>query len=483
MQLVESVRGNDGKDEPSPNTDSSCDREDFEDSEEPFEKELCELWDMSMNADVAKFLQEVDATEFLLDVILKSKRARITEICVGVLGNMACCPDVCVNMMKNSELVDIITALLDENADTPILLETTRMIHVFITNNDTKEEWIKSLKKTFQNFIFILENSLNVELLLNCAHVVDSSFDSSDELLSEWVDSHLVTAVCEALKQVQSKQMQAAEALLHILQLVSTLEKGVEALVSCQSIIPMLCHFIAESGHDEGGIIVGRELSLTACFSVLNVILLAEPAEVLRAMEKDARIMKILMGLLGYSCKIHRKRARSSVRFSFSEDEKNGQELEAKAPAQNKSDQDNNGHSKEEHNDFTEKTETRRDSLEAANANADNHETRQTRFSTDSKTHDGASDDVLECDIHHQYFTVVIGLLKDILLESSVAPACVSKMLAPHEKMLEKIVNYARRINTYREAIQDLIDATLSTPSLHKRLVTDHHESTQKNQS
>ena len=50
--------------------------------------------------------------------------------------------------------------------------------------------------------------------------------------------------------------------------------------------VPLLCHFIAECGHDEGGIIVGRESSLTSCFSVLNVILVADPLTVLRAMEK-----------------------------------------------------------------------------------------------------------------------------------------------------------------------------------------------------
>ena len=38
-------------------------------------------------------------------------------------------------------------------------------------------------------------------------------------------------------------------------------------------LFPLLCHFIGECGHDEGGIIVGRELSLMASFSVLNVIL------------------------------------------------------------------------------------------------------------------------------------------------------------------------------------------------------------------
>ena len=34
----------------------------------------------------------------------------------------------------------------------------------------------------------------------------------------------------------------------------------------------------------------------------------------------DPRIMKVLLGLLGYSCKIHRKRSKTSCnRFSFSE--------------------------------------------------------------------------------------------------------------------------------------------------------------------
>lgn len=56
--------------------------------------------------------------------------------------------------------------------------------------------------------------------------------------------------------------------------------------VNCVSVVPLLCHFIAECGHDEGGIIVGRELSLTESFSVMNVILVSDPITVLTAMEK-----------------------------------------------------------------------------------------------------------------------------------------------------------------------------------------------------
>lgn len=56
--------------------------------------------------------------------------------------------------------------------------------------------------------------------------------------------------------------------------------------VNCVSVVPLLCHFIAECGHDEGGIIVGREVSLTESFSVMNVILVSDPVTVLTAMEK-----------------------------------------------------------------------------------------------------------------------------------------------------------------------------------------------------
>ena len=56
------------------------------------------------------------------------------------------------------------------------------------------------------------------------------------------------------------------------------------------SVVPLLCHFIAECGHDEGGIIVGREVSLMESFSVMNVILLADPITVLTTMEKGKQL-------------------------------------------------------------------------------------------------------------------------------------------------------------------------------------------------
>lgn len=44
-----------------------------------------------------------------------------------------------------------------------------------------------------------------VDLLTNCSQVVDKVLDSSDEMLRTWADLPLVTAVCEAMKQMHMR--------------------------------------------------------------------------------------------------------------------------------------------------------------------------------------------------------------------------------------------------------------------------------------
>lgn len=89
------------------------------------EEDLCRVWDMAMDKDVAGFLQEFKATEILLGVIAKSHCPRLTEICVGILGNIACFPDTCVTLSQNEDLGAVLLLLLGDT-DPPTLLETSR---------------------------------------------------------------------------------------------------------------------------------------------------------------------------------------------------------------------------------------------------------------------------------------------------------------------------------------------------------------------
>lgn len=506
MKLVQSLQTTAEDSEGGENDEHSEAREDENSHElsDAFERELCELWDMSMNTDVAAFLEEMETTEVLLDSVLKSQNSRVTEICVGILANMACSHDVCVKMMRNKDLVDIVTVLLDE-PDAPVLVEATRLIHVCLSNDEVESQWMTVLEteSVFKNFIYILENSLNVDLLTNCSQVVDKVLDSRDEMLRTWADLPLVTAVCEAMKQMhmRSEQLHIVETLLHILQMVSTVEQGVRGLVNCVSVVPLLCHFIAECGHDEGGIIVGRELSLTESFSVMNVILVSDPITVLTAMEKDPRIMKVLLGLLGYSCKIHRKRSKTSInRLSFTES--NEQKFERSISNEDtfsslKNDTDNYANkaissdaepsTSTNHVQDEENAEQREEVQKSCNKDkpeeelADEAEANR-RESLDAmacSSKDAARDQpdgscgVDIADIHHQYFTVATSFLKDIISESAKAPKCVSSMLAPHETLLQKIVHYASRITVYNTLVCELVESTLSISelsSLHKKL-------------
>ncbi|XP_060758936.1 protein saal1-like [Neoarius graeffei] len=69
------------------------------------EEELCKVWDMAMDKDVAGFLQEFKTPDILLGVIAKSHNPRLTEICIGILGNMACFPETCAYMSKSKPRV------------------------------------------------------------------------------------------------------------------------------------------------------------------------------------------------------------------------------------------------------------------------------------------------------------------------------------------------------------------------------------------
>ncbi|EGW09686.1 Protein SAAL1 [Cricetulus griseus] len=62
------------------------------------ENEICRVWDMSMDEDVALFLQEFKAADIFMGVLAKSKCPRLREICVGILGNMPCFQEICVSI-------------------------------------------------------------------------------------------------------------------------------------------------------------------------------------------------------------------------------------------------------------------------------------------------------------------------------------------------------------------------------------------------
>lgn len=207
------------------------------------EEDLCRVWDMAMDKDVAGLLQEFSATDILLGVIAKSRCPRLTEICVGILGNIACFPETCLTLSQNEDLSAVLLLLMGD-ADPPTLLETSRLLLTCVSQKDVCVLWIERMRQQpslCSNLCFIMSSSTNTDLLEKVGELVDKVFDLDEDLMRCWITpeqrpeageggSSVNVAVCllEAAKQLRPGSPNGLEIYFHILQLLTTVHEGLQ---------------------------------------------------------------------------------------------------------------------------------------------------------------------------------------------------------------------------------------------------------------
>ncbi|XP_069757482.1 protein saal1 isoform X4 [Narcine bancroftii] len=217
--------------------------------DEDLENEICKVWDMSMDEDVTLFLEEFNVTDILLGIIGKSKCPRLTEICVGILGNMACYKETCQSITNNDNLVEVLLLLLGDS-DPPTLLETSRLILTCLSQPDVATIWVDQIHKqpaVRDNVCFIMQSSTNTDLLGKIGEMIDKLFDLDKELMLSWIGESnepsatvteqektaeilLVPCLLEAARQVRSDSVGGLEVYVHILQLLTTIDEGIQAI-------------------------------------------------------------------------------------------------------------------------------------------------------------------------------------------------------------------------------------------------------------
>ncbi|XP_023377922.1 protein SAAL1 isoform X5 [Pteropus vampyrus] len=235
------------------NTKSSSDDEEQQmELDEEMENEICRVWDMSMDEDVALFLQEFNAPDIFLGVLAKSKCPRLREICVGILGNMACFQEICVSISSDKNLGQVLLHCLYDS-DPPTLLETSRLLLTCISQTEVANVWVERIREhpaIYDSICFIMSSSTNVDLLVKVGEVVDKLFDLDEKLMLEWIGNgavqpldqpqeeseeqqvfRIVPCVLEAAKQVRSENLEGLDAYMHILQLLTTVDDGIQAIV------------------------------------------------------------------------------------------------------------------------------------------------------------------------------------------------------------------------------------------------------------
>ncbi|XP_065070714.1 protein SAAL1-like [Rhopilema esculentum] len=255
------------------------------------EEELCELWDMTMDSDVSNYLISQEGISVIEEVLIHEESPRKQEIYLGILANMACTSNVCKEILKHPTIIDIALWYI-KSPDTRSLIELSRLISVFISNKECREEFIERLrsKLVVEEMISLLDNSLNVELLDIGTKVIDQLLFNDGRILEELSSKKIVTLICDIYRRVAVKHPQTVGQLLHILQLISTTEKGVSSLVSVED-SSLIAKIILKEGSKNISPSESSFQSLASSCCVLNVVMCADEKKTKQFSDEELEIL------------------------------------------------------------------------------------------------------------------------------------------------------------------------------------------------
>ncbi|XP_038054190.1 protein SAAL1-like [Patiria miniata] len=252
------------------------------DIDESLEADLCKLWDMTANQDVAKFLHEWKSLDILTSVIEQTTAPRVTEICMGILANMACSKDIAGHISSNQKIRSLTLDFLG-SSDTQTLIQTTRLLLTCLSSKieETVGLWLQQITEEFcSKLAFILQSSTNIELLYNVGFIMSTLFSLDETLVQDWTDTEQIVSVIEALRQVRSGeksrsgQSRTISLLLSCLEIIVADDDGMTNLVSASdTVLPLLADFLWSFCEDEVVTVDGSEGSLASTIYIVEVVI------------------------------------------------------------------------------------------------------------------------------------------------------------------------------------------------------------------
>lgn len=286
--------------------------------DETFESELCELWDVSMSADVAHLLIEFNALDLFNLVLIESKDKRCTEIVLGILSNMACCKrnfqektvnkSVALHIIEHTNLFSTILNLLtsDDYSDCPSLVQLYRLIYTLIVRQDTRTFMFEHIQCTFEPLCFIFQSCCNRDLLEQCSCLLRVLFDecnlfSTNEQVE--VAYLFLTSITTALSALIDSEnfSQIFENLFNCLQIYTTYEHCVTMLNDhCEIIMKLIEKILNRLVHDD--VIQLQSVLLLSIISISNYFLDKNGLKII-----NNKLLEYFL-LIGYACYKDRQR-------------------------------------------------------------------------------------------------------------------------------------------------------------------------------
>lgn len=153
---------------------------------EDFEKDLCTLWDMTIEKDVVKLLLEHNVLEIFaniiqvteINIVTEISKNRLIEILIGIIGNMCSLSATREAMCQQS---DIMVPIIEKVSctDSLILVQLMRVFHSCLVFENSGDEtmWFdhfRAVDQFVEKFAFVLSSSMSTSLLLHAFEALNA---------------------------------------------------------------------------------------------------------------------------------------------------------------------------------------------------------------------------------------------------------------------------------------------------------------------
>ncbi|EFX84907.1 hypothetical protein DAPPUDRAFT_99313 [Daphnia pulex] len=185
------------------NTSDNLDDEAVE-LEESLETDLCLLWDMTADRDVALCLIQHDILDIMKCVMEESIAPRLTEIGIGILANLSCQNEISAQIILDQELTTAIVNLMTISDDSQTIIQIVRLLNTLLAHSQIEScISLPSLEALVKSVAFILQNSLNEELLIGSSKLLDAIASQIGPMFEIPFES-LLRGIVEAQKQLKN---------------------------------------------------------------------------------------------------------------------------------------------------------------------------------------------------------------------------------------------------------------------------------------
>ncbi|GJM96211.1 hypothetical protein PR202_ga13027 [Eleusine coracana subsp. coracana] len=280
-------------------------------NKDPWEESGCILWDLAASKPQAELMMNNLVLEVLLANLHVTQSPRVKEICLGIMGNLACHESL-VNAMslQNGLIATVVDQLfLDDSA---CLSETFSIYQVIlhdrllsaVLRSSASVSWAEALSpdEILSRVLWIVGNTLNSTLLEKSIDFLSTVIDSQDvstillqPLIKVGVIDHAISLLASEFEKLsdESKLDRASslDLILHFIEELSSLDSCSEVMSSSEQLIQVLYSIVK----------LPDKFEVTSyCASVVIILanILADGKQIVPILSHDIPFMEGLFDIL-----------------------------------------------------------------------------------------------------------------------------------------------------------------------------------------